>query len=71
MAIAGGACSAYWVRYDANTKWLRVRSTTHLCIECAKVEEAIDRLHAGETVVVAGSDMAEIRRRMHPNEQAD
>ena len=67
MAIAGGACSAYRVRYDADTKWLHVRSTTYLRSECDSVENAIAKLHDGETAVVAGSDMAEIRRRMHPN----
>ncbi|GIK73816.1 MAG: hypothetical protein BroJett021_28040 [Chloroflexota bacterium] len=71
MAIAGGACSAYWVRYDADRRWLHVRSTTALRSECPTVEEAIERLHQGEQVTVAGSDMAELRRRMHPDEQAD
>lgn len=28
MAVAGGACSAYWVRWDEKQRWLHVRSTT-------------------------------------------
>lgn len=68
MAIAGGACSAYWVRWDAHQRWLYVRSTTALRSECPAVEEAVARLRAGEQVTVAGSDMAAVRRAMHPAE---
>lgn len=69
MAIAGGACSAYRVRYDAAQRWLHVRSTTALRSECPSVEEAVRRLRQGEQVTVAGSDMAELRRRMHTEER--
>jgi hypothetical protein len=65
MAIAGGACSAYSVRYDVDTKWLHVRSTTCLRSECTQIDDAEAKLRHGETVTVAGSDMAEVRRRMH------
>lgn len=68
MAVAGGACSAYWVRWDARQHWLHVRSTTALRSECPAVEEAIERLRQGEQVTVAGSDMAAVRRAMHPAE---
>lgn len=65
MAIAGGACSAYWVRYDNQQRWLHVRSTTTLRSECTPVDEAVQRLLLGEQVTVAGSDMVEVRRRMN------
>lgn len=64
MAIAGGACSAYWVQFDAVEQLLLTRSTTRLRSECTPVEEAVRRLRSGEAVAVAGSDMAAVRRAM-------
>jgi hypothetical protein len=42
MAIAGGACSAYSVRYDVDAKWLHVRSTTCLRSECTQIDDATE-----------------------------
>jgi hypothetical protein len=41
-----------------------VQGTTTLRSMCTAVEEAMLRLSRGEVVTVAGSDMAEIRRRI-------
>jgi hypothetical protein len=62
MAIAGGACAAY--RVQVRDRQIDVQSTTTLRSMCTAVEEAILRLSRGEVVTVAGSDMAEIRRRV-------
>lgn len=63
MAIAGGACSAYQVRVRERQLQV-VRSTTSLRSMCTGVEEAMIRLSRGETVTVAGSEMAELRRQV-------
>jgi hypothetical protein len=39
-------------------------ATTRLRTDCATVSDAQDRLQRGETVVVAGSDMAQLRMRL-------
>ena len=60
MAISGGACSAYrcWVIGEE----LYVAATTMLRTYCATVDDAMIRLARGESVTVAGSDMAALRR---------
>lgn len=62
MAIAGGACSAY--RVQVFDRQVLVNSTTTLRSECVAIEPALQRLSRGEIVTVAGSDMAELRRRL-------
>ena len=59
MAVSGGATSAYFCWVEANH--LMVRSTTHLARLCTPLEEAVPRMARGETVVVAGSDMTQLR----------
>jgi adenine deaminase len=67
MAIAGGACSAYSLQVR-DGELVTVRSFHTLRSECPTVEEAVRRLRAGETVMVAGSDMQAVRRQMQPQE---
>lgn len=62
MAIAGGACSAF--RVQVSDRQIYVQGTTALRSMCVAVEEAMLRLSRGEQVLVAGSDMVEIRRRV-------
>jgi hypothetical protein len=62
MAVAGGACAAY--RVQVRDRQIDVQGTTTLRSMCTAVEEAMLRLSRGEVVTVAGSDMAEIRRRI-------
>lgn len=62
MAIAGGATSAYRCQVVDGT--LEASSTTTLRSECTAVDDAFVRLGRGERVVVAGSDMAELRKRL-------
>lgn len=62
MAVAGGATSAY--RCQVQDGELVIVPTTSMRSECASPEEAIPRLGQGEWVTVAGSDMAEIRKRL-------
>ena len=60
MAIAGGACTAY--RCHVQDNMLYSERTTTLKTLCAGPAEALPRLGCGESVIVAGSDMAELRR---------
>ena len=60
MAVAGGATSAYRCRVMDCA--LYVESTTRLRSECAPVQDALARLGRGEVVVVAGSDLAALRK---------
>ena len=62
MAVAGGACAAY--RVQVRDRQIDVQGTTTLRSMCTAVEEAMLRLSRGEVVTVAGSDMAEVRRRI-------
>lgn len=62
MAIAGGACSAY--RVQVRDRQIHVQSTTILRDLCAKPDDAMVALSRGEVVTVAGSDIAEVRRRL-------
>lgn len=64
MAIAGGVCSAY--RCQIVSEELQVRYTSILRSLCASPEDAVNRLGRGETVVVAGSDMARLRTLLAP-----
>lgn len=62
MAISGGATSAYFCEIvDCE---LRTTSTTRLRSACATVDDALQRLAAGERVVVAGSDVVALRDRL-------
>lgn len=60
MAIAGGACSAYRCRVIDGE--LYVVPTTTLRSLCVEPTEAVDTLGRGEWVLIAGSDMADLRR---------
>lgn len=62
MAVAGGATTAYACQVVGGE--LFVHRTTTLRSECAKVDDAMQRLARGEVATVAGGDMAELRRRM-------
>lgn len=66
MAVSGGACSAYKcsVLWDDIGGQLRTQFTTMLRTECAAVDAAVERLRRGETVTVAGADMAMLRTRL-------
>lgn len=66
MAVAGGATAAYRcsVAWDDGGGALRTTFTTMARTECATVDDALRRLQAGETVTVAGSDMAALRQRL-------
>lgn len=65
MAIAGGSCSAYkciWEIDDSGDGRLVATPTTTTRALCAEVDEAMRRLRTGELAIVAGGDMAELRR---------
>ena len=62
MAIAGGVCTAYQCQVMAGE--LLTRNTSMLRTYCATVDDALLRLARGETVTVAGSDMAALRARL-------
>ena len=68
MAIAGGACSAYYVSWDNNKQNVRIVSTTTLRSLCARRDEAVETAAAGGTATVAGDDVAHVtaalRKRM-------
>ena len=62
MAVSGGATVAYRVQiFDGQ---IMASVTTKLRSECVSVEKALPLLARGETVPVAGGDMAELRRRL-------
>lgn len=69
MAIAGGACSAYRCRVIDGD--LYVVATTTLRTLCVEPAEALDPLSRGEWVLVAGGDMAELRRLLQGDDDAD
>lgn len=62
MAVAGSATTAYECKMQEYR--LVTVATTRLRTDCATVSDAQDRLQRGETVVVAGSDMAQLRMRL-------
>lgn len=69
MAVAGGATSAY--KCQVQDGELVIRSATALRSECVEPEEAIPLLGRGEWVTVAGSDMAELRKRLGVGQSED
>ncbi len=62
MAAGGGATTAYKCTVQADK--LVTVSTTCLRTECARVADAQEQLSRGETVIVAGSDMQQLRGRL-------
>lgn len=62
MAMSGGACSAYKCQVQ-EYKLIRT-PTTALRSECARVDDAWEKLERGEEVVVAGSDIERLRQRL-------
>jgi hypothetical protein len=60
MAVSGSATSAYRVRYNGLT--LSTMPTTTQNSMCTPPSAAVGLLAAGDTVTIAGSDMAELRR---------
>lgn len=62
MAVSGGACTAYKCRIYEYT--LTRTPTTTLRSECARVDDACERLQRGEEVTVAGSDIEKLRQRL-------
>jgi hypothetical protein len=61
MAIAGGATSAYLCSLDRNNKF-DMRSTTTLRTNCFPVDYAVSEIVNRKLVLVAGSDVVEVRR---------
>ena len=60
MAIAGSGTSAYWITFlDGG---LKIVPTTTQRSLCASPIDAVAELKMGFSVIVAGSDMAELRR---------
>lgn len=67
MAMSGGEMTAYrcWVvGYDQPGGKLLTEHAARLRTECATVDDAVDRLIAGGTVVVAWSDIGQLRTRL-------
>ncbi len=62
MAISGSATTAY--ECTVQEYRLITTPTTRLRTDCATVSDAHERLERGETVTVAGSDMAQLRQRL-------
>jgi hypothetical protein len=63
MAIAGNACSAYRLQVRDGELCV-LNSTTVQRSLCAGVEDALIGLARGEVALVAGADVAEVRRRV-------
>lgn len=62
MAVSGGATTAY--QCTVQEYRLVTTATTRLRTDCATVSDAQERLSRGESVVVAGSDMEQLRQRL-------
>ena len=62
MAQSGGVTTAYICRLLANE--LQTMPTSRMRTDCATVDHAYEVLERGEPVVVAGSDMQALRRRL-------
>lgn len=62
MAIAGGMTQAWKCKMQEYQ--LTATQTTYPKADCTKVEPALAQLQAGETVIVAGSDIAQLRQRL-------
>lgn len=67
MAQAGSATTAYklWLSWDDDGGHLHTQQATRLRTDCAAVDHAAKALvEDGATVVVAGSDMQQLRGRL-------
>ncbi len=62
MAAGGSSTTAY----ECTVQEYRLVTvpTTRLRTDCATVSDAHERLQRGETVAVAGSDIAQLRQRL-------
>lgn len=60
MAVAGSSCSAYVCRFS-DGRLVVERKTTTMSDLCPSREDAVSRLRNGETVTVAGADVAAVR----------
>lgn len=63
MAAGGSVTTAYTCKVVDGVK-LTTEHTPRLRTECARVDDAADRLLRGQEVVVAGSDMGPLRSRL-------
>lgn len=63
MAAGGSVTTAYTCKVIEETK-LTTKHTPTLRTECARVDDAAERLLRGQEVVVAGSDMGPLRSRL-------
>ena len=68
MAQSGGVTTAYICRLQANE--LQTMPTSRMRTDCATVDHAYEVLSRGEAVVVAGSDMQALRRRLAASDVA-
>lgn len=66
MAQGGSTTTAYklWLSWDDAGGHLHTQQATRPRTECATVDHAAQRLRDGDTVVVAGSDMMQLRSRL-------
>ena len=62
MAVSGGACSAYRCRVQEYK--LMTTPTTTLRSQCARIDDAWEKLKRGEEVTVAGNDIERLRQRL-------
>lgn len=62
MAVAGGVTTAY--RMAIVNGLLQSTQTSILKRLCAPVDDAVDKILAGEQVIVAGIDVWEVRLRL-------
>ena len=62
MAVAGGMTTAY--KCQVQEYQLTATPTTYPKSNCVKVELALAQLQTGETVIVASSDIAQLRQRL-------
>lgn len=63
-AVAVSAFACYWEIGDAGAGRLVAAPTMRLRRECLGAEKALQELRTGATVVVAGSDMADLRAQL-------
>lgn len=59
MAVGGGACSAY--RLSVVNGATVTKGTTCLRSECVRPDQAVERVLAGEAVVVEGREIVNVR----------
>ncbi len=65
MAHAGGACTAYTVKLNADgTLWARTGTALRsVCVDLEReAAETLEKLRNGESLTVAGSDMVRLRQ---------